>query len=351
MAEGWRCAGVRWGDDGAPSLRWLRVAPGVPVRVVERESRLRDGEPLGFVVVGERRCLGVFRGGRWRVCPTRAVIAGGGTRATCEECAGLDRARSVAADTLADDPRPYRVYLAWFGPGLVKVGITGQARGPARLLEQGAVAFTWIGVGPLMAARRAEELLRVGLGVPDRISYERKRGARGDEAGPGERAEGLRSLHARACALPGWPESLERLPCAVVDHGELFGLPLRVTGVVAGLGDGVVVGGTLRGVAGPDLYLAGLAEAAGPVPASPGAGPTAASAPGLSAAPPPVVALDTRVLAGWTLASAGAAPSGGARPSGGTGGGSGRSVVRGGGGEVRALRGAAGDEPPQEGLF
>ncbi|WP_146058778.1 DUF2797 domain-containing protein, partial [Streptomyces sp. FM008] len=73
----------------------------------------------------------------------------GSTRAQCEGCARLDRARSVAADTMADDPRAYAVYLAWFGPGMVKVGITREDRGAARLLEQGAVAFAWLGRGPL----------------------------------------------------------------------------------------------------------------------------------------------------------------------------------------------------------
>ncbi len=67
--------------------------------------------------------------------------------ARCEECARLDRAHSVAADTLADDPRPYHVYLAWFGTGMVKVGITAVERGSARLLEQGPSASAGWGAG------------------------------------------------------------------------------------------------------------------------------------------------------------------------------------------------------------
>ncbi len=86
-------------------------------------------------------------GARGNACPVRAVVSGRSAGARCEECARLDRAHSVAADTMADDPRPYRVYLAWFGPGMVKVGITGAARGSARLLEQGAVVFSWLGRG------------------------------------------------------------------------------------------------------------------------------------------------------------------------------------------------------------
>ncbi|MCQ4211898.1 DUF2797 domain-containing protein, partial [Streptomyces longispororuber] len=186
-------------------------------------------------------------------------------------------ARSVAADTMADDPRPYRVYLAWFGDGLVKVGITGVGRGSARLLEQGAVCFTWLGQGPLMAARRAEELLRVALGVPDRIPYERKRLVRAGLPEAAGRGTELVRAHGVAAGLDGWPESLERLPCEVVDHGEVFGLAAvdRVDAVVDGLAAGSVVAGTVVAAAGPDLHLVE---------------PTGRR-----------LVVDTRVLAGWPL--------------------------------------------------
>ncbi|CAM5506203.1 hypothetical protein SMICM304S_07997 [Streptomyces microflavus] len=96
------------------------------------------------------------------------------------------RAHSVAADTLLDDPRTYRVYLAWFGPGMVKVGITREERGAARLREQGAVAFTWLGRGPHGGpADRGGAAGRPR--VPDRIPYARKRAVRGRLPGEQER--------------------------------------------------------------------------------------------------------------------------------------------------------------------
>jgi hypothetical protein len=186
----------------------------------------------------------------------------------------------VAADTIADDPRPYRVYLAWFGPGMVKVGITARERGSARLLEQGAVCFSWLGVGPLMAARRTEELLRAALRVPDRIPYAEKRVVRAalPEAAA-DRAREVAELHERAVALPAWPESLVREPLEIVDHVGVFGLaglPVAV-GVVGELVAGGVVGGELVAAAGPDLHL------------STGGG---------------VVVLDTRLMTGWELVPA-----------------------------------------------
>lgn len=263
MARTWRCSGLRWSADG-PVLVW---AGG-------RDSALPRGRRVAFAVVdgGVRTCVGA----RGNACPVRAAVSGRSTGARCEECGRLDRAHSVAADTMADDPRPYRVYLAWFGPGMVKVGITRSARGSARLLEQGAVVFSWLGEGPLMAARRTEELLRAALGVPDRIPYADKRRVRSALPGAGDRAAELGELHARAVGLDAWPESLERAPFLAVDHAGLFGLDglPDAVGAVRELTGGGTVSGELVAAAGPDLHLA---------------------------ADRGVVVLDTRLMTGWEL--------------------------------------------------
>ncbi|MFK4146207.1 DUF2797 domain-containing protein [Streptomyces sp. NPDC004065] len=280
MAAEWECAGLRW-DRGGPVLVWRGGAV----------SPLRWGKRVAFQVVegGVRTCVGA----RGNACPGRAAVPGRSTGARCEECARLDRAHSVAADTIADDPRPYHVYLAWFGPGMVKVGITAVERGPARLLEQGAVCFSLLGAGPLMAARRTEQLLRSALGVPDRIPYSAKRAVRsGLPASAAERTAEIADVHARAGALGGLPESLERLPFRPVDHAQVFGLeglPAAV-GEVSELVAGGVVSGELVAAAGPDLHLA-----SGPDPH------LAAGDGGAGAGADGVVVLDTRLLAGWRL--------------------------------------------------
>lgn len=265
----WWCTGIRW-QDGRPGIGWYGVERA------ERDSQLGYGRRLAFVARGERHCLGVRRAGKRTPCPARRTVPGRTGSAQCPECARLDRSFSVAADTNAADPRPYRVYLAWFGAGLIKVGITAEERGPARLLEQGAVTWAWLGRGPLMAARRTEELLRAALGVPDRIAYARKRAVRAHLPPPAGRAREVAELHARAVALPGWPESLEPVGCEVVDHAAAFGLDAlpKPTGVVAELVPGGTVAGLLVGAAGPDLHFAdGLV-------------------------------VDTRLLAGWELVAA-----------------------------------------------
>ncbi|MCX2179061.1 DUF2797 domain-containing protein [Streptomyces sp. SKN60] len=260
----WRSSGVSW-QGGAPRLRWAGAGG--------RVSPLPYGRELGFRAVGERRCSGA----RGNPCPLAAAVPGRSTGGRCAECARLDRAHSVAADTIADDPRPYRVYLAWFGPGMVKVGITGEERGSARLLEQGAIAFAWLGRGPLMAARRTEEVLRHALAVPDRIPYARKRAVRYALPPAEERARELTELYGQAAGVPAWAETLQALPCQVQDHAEAFALHALASSppghVVTEL-----VAGRLVAAAGPDLHL-------------------------LDADDRPLV-LDTRLLTGWELAAA-----------------------------------------------
>ncbi|KUJ68164.1 hypothetical protein ACZ90_21580 [Streptomyces albus subsp. albus] len=272
---GWRCAGGRWGPAG-PALVWHHPEHG------ERTSPLTADRRLAFTTGSRRGCTGVRRGARTTPCPLGAELPASAVSAQCPECARLDRSYSVAADTRTDDRRPYDVYLAWFAPGLIKVGITAAERQGARLLEQAALSHALLGRGPLMAARRAESVLGAALGVPDRFPYPAKRAAREAPPEPAVRAAQLAALHRRAGALPGLPESLERLPWAPVHHDDAYGLDrLHRAGPTAGLlrpAAGVSVTGTVVAVAGPDLYL-GLPDGR-------------------------TVLLDLRRLAGWPLSAA-----------------------------------------------
>ncbi|WP_018536633.1 DUF2797 domain-containing protein [Streptomyces sp. MspMP-M5] len=268
-------------------------------------SLLPPGKELAFAAVGERRCLGVRRAGRWIVCPYDAVLENEGVKDQCPRCAQLDRSRSVAADTMADDPRPYGVYLAYFGPGLVKVGITAVERGAARLVEQGAVAYAWLGRGPLMAARRAEALLGSALGVPDRFGKEAKRAARGALPPVAERVAELAEMHGRARELVGWPETLEPVAFSCTDHTELFGLErIAVAGGVAELGGltagAEIVGEVVAGV-GADVYLRLVGEG---VDAGGGEVGGAGGGSGGGAVGGVVAVMDGRLLAGWVLGAA-----------------------------------------------
>lgn len=301
----WRCTGPRWSGGGPePAGRFgQRLGWYCAERAEARTSLLPAGKTLAFAAVGERRCLGVWRSGRWIVCPYRAVLDGASARDQCARCAQLDRSRSVAADTMADDPRPYGVYLAYFGPGLLKVGITAAERGAARLVEQGAVAYAWLGRGPLMAARRAEAVLGSALGVPDRFPKAAKRAARGALPPVAERAAELAQLHGRARDPALWPETLEPVEFACTDHSELFGLD-RIPGEVAELGGMTagadVVGEVLAGV-GSDVYLRLAGEERGEGELE---GEGVGGVGGAGGAGGLIAVMDARVLSGWVLGAA-----------------------------------------------
>lgn len=240
--------------EGGPAWGWWHPLHG------ERRSALRLGGPVAVAVPegAVRGCVGVWRAGRWTPCPGAAALPGAVRRDQCEACAALDRFRSVAADTRIDDPRPYAVYLAWFGPGLCKVGITAAARGDARLLEQAAVCFTFLGRGPLMAARRAEAVLGAALGIPDRVPAAAKRAARLVLPPAGERAAELRAVYEAAAGVPRWRDTLGAVAYEAVDHAVPFGLDPaapRPASLVTELSPGTAVTGVLRAVAGSDLYV------------------------------------------------------------------------------------------------
>ncbi len=95
------------------------------------------------------------------------------------------------------------------------------------------------------------------LGVPDRVSYERKRALRVGLPDAAARRGEVEELYARALGVGGWRETLEALPFAAYDHEDVFGigsLP-ALDGTVTELVDGGVVTGRVLAAAGPDLHL------------------------------------------------------------------------------------------------
>ncbi|MEV0277954.1 DUF2797 domain-containing protein [Streptomyces sp. NPDC050610] len=273
----WQCTGLRW-DHSGPALSWRHPTRG------ERSSPLPPDRPLAFAFGKRRSCVGVRRGGRHTPCPEGTTLLPSAVSAQCPPCARLDRSHSVAADTIADDPRPYDVYLAWFGPDLIKVGITATEREGVRLLEQAALSYALLGRGPLMSARRAEAVLGAALAVPDRFPYASKRSARHALPAQPLRAAQLADLHERARGLSGLPESLSIMDFRPVHHDAAFHLGrLRPPDGTVEPAAGRTLAGAVAAVAGPDLYI--------------------------TTADGRLLLTDARQLAGWPL---GAAPSGAA---------------------------------------
>ncbi|GAA1966847.1 DUF2797 domain-containing protein [Catenulispora subtropica] len=220
---------------------------------------LMPGARLALTWSGRRRCIGWTAPGSGRTaCAEDADIDAGATLAQCPACQNRDHGLAIARDRVTDDGRTYQLYLAWFAPGMLKVGITAVQRGVARLLEQGAIGYTLIATGSLPAIRRAELTLSASG-----LAKERYRSRAKVEAWWGlPETEGLRSAltEARTKALRILADhTLEPLPAGpIVDNTAFFGLhdgaPATYHEVEA-LDDSGTLAGEVRAVIGKHLFV------------------------------------------------------------------------------------------------
>jgi Protein of unknown function (DUF2797) len=219
-------SGTRPADEDGEIARWA-IARGAALDL----WAARPGMP------GERCCIGYRppEGGPQRLCPQwRALPAGG--RAQCAECERREgRLEIVASDGSRPPTGPragylrsaHEVYLAAFGPGVLKVGVSGAGRTPLRVLEQGAPAALIVGQAEDgMAARRLEHSIGL-LGARERVPARTKLRL----LYPPPEADQLlaalaEALDAMATHLPhGWPADVQRLdPPQPLDNTPVLGL-------------------------------------------------------------------------------------------------------------------------------
>lgn len=184
---------------------------------------------------------------------------------------------ALARDAITDDGRRYALYLAWFGPGLPKVGLTALERGADRLAEQGALAYTLLAGGGLPAVRALEKSVSASGLAPQRRRRQAKIAAWHRLPNIEQRRQDVTQLYQRVVDTVPWPAGLDREPCLVVDQVELFGLqhlPEHAREITE-LRTGSAVTGTLRCVVGRELLIHDAEH--GPM------------------------LLDARLLAGWPL--------------------------------------------------
>jgi hypothetical protein len=217
------------------------------------------GAAINWAISGPRQCAGTWTGTSRRPCLAATQIPASGTDAQCVACAAADRGRQIARDNaLGDDGRQYLLYLAWFGPALVKIGLTAADRGRDRLLEQGAITFTPLATGPYTPIRQAERLAAATGLATERISTKTKTTAWWRLPPPGERAAQLTTAYDRLTAQITWPERTRLMPCTPTDQAADFGLdqltPGRYTEVTA-LADPAVLSGQILLVIGRHLLL------------------------------------------------------------------------------------------------
>jgi hypothetical protein len=201
----------------------------------------------------------VWNGTSRVACPAGAELPPDGTDAQCPSCAGADRGRQIARDAMSgDDGREYVLYLAWFGPGLVKIGLTAAGRGRDRLLEQGAITYTALAAGSYLPIRQAERLTSAAGLACERISSRVKVTAWWNLPPPAQRAALLTASRDRVIEQVTWPNRVRLLPLTVTDQAADFGLDQVAPGAyteVTGITDQATVCGQIRLVIGRHLLL------------------------------------------------------------------------------------------------
>ncbi|MGW1996716.1 DUF2797 domain-containing protein [Embleya sp. NPDC001921] len=241
--------GIRW-NDGRPHLVLTDPADEQTLHP------LAPGTTAGWRLSGPRTCVGIRRKtGRRVACPTLAPLPPTAARSQCDACALADPGRKLARDQAMDDPRPFSLYLAWFGPGLVKVGLTATERRAARLADQGAPMFTWLAHGPLVPIRSTERKCSATGTVRERIPHRAKAAAWWRTRTPGPPTE-LAQAHARLTPL--LPDTLTPAECDIQDLTRFYGLtdpPPPTRDQVAALAQDAVLHGEFTCVAGHDALI------------------------------------------------------------------------------------------------
>lgn len=129
-----------------------------------------------------RYCTGWYdlASGTHAVCPEAVVVDSAYTQCpACQKRTGFNpafyNANSVSSQQEARNAEPHMLYLAHFGKGVVKVGITHAARNIARLLEQGARSALILDTFPTAnIARHYEAKIAALSGIAEMIQHRKK---------------------------------------------------------------------------------------------------------------------------------------------------------------------------------
>lgn len=158
-----------------------------PFLSLQREGQFIDLAPFGKTVtlhfhMTQRCCIGwgdMTTSERF-VCPDRLTVDNKYEQCSaCQQRTGFNpafyHATSVSKQQEARNLQPHMLYLAHFGEGIVKVGISYAARGNSRLLEQGARAAVILETFPsALIARQYEARIAALPGIVETIQLRKK---------------------------------------------------------------------------------------------------------------------------------------------------------------------------------
>jgi len=144
-------------------------------------KKINLGIDLSLALTSETHCGGSMRDNIWKKCPHE--VPG---KKRCEYCRareggfvftafdGFDQS-NVTTEDLAQISGEHVVYLAWFGPNMIKVGVSKLERQALRQLEQGSYATLFFAQTPDgVSARQIETLFRKS-GLADKIKMSQKK--------------------------------------------------------------------------------------------------------------------------------------------------------------------------------
>lgn len=158
-----------------------------PLLLLQKESTFIDWYPIGqkFTItfdMSERHCVGwrnITTGERFS-CPDTASVPAKYEQCTvCQKRTGFNpafyHANSVSSQQEARNQEPHLLYLAHFGPGTIKIGLSHAKRKNGRLLEQGARSAMILDTFPSAhIARQYEAKIATLPGIAETIQLQKK---------------------------------------------------------------------------------------------------------------------------------------------------------------------------------
>ena len=162
-------------------------AKETPYLSFQKDETFSDLMPLGRTLtlrfnMQQRYCIGWGNMATHErlVCPDHNRIESKYEQcAACQNRTGFNPAfyyaASVSKQQTAHNQKPHILYLAHFGKGVIKVGISYAARGNSRLLEQGARSALILGVFPTaLVAREHEARIAALPGIAETVQLRKK---------------------------------------------------------------------------------------------------------------------------------------------------------------------------------
>lgn len=158
-----------------------------PYVSLQRNTTFSDINPFGTILTlrfdtSQRFCIGwgdIATGERF-TCPELQSISEKYEQcSSCQQRTGFNpafyHATSVSTQQQARNAEPHILYLAYFSPTIIKVGISHAARGNARLLEQGARAAIILDTFPSAdIARQYEAKIAALPGIVETVQVRKK---------------------------------------------------------------------------------------------------------------------------------------------------------------------------------